>query len=137
MRVLMTAASLALALTFFTAPSAVAEEKKKSCFRVYDITGFQYIDNEYLLLNGRTASRKYLVSFRRQCSDLRFTNGLTTSFANSLVCPPFNEYVRTGSDRCPVKKIKALSAKDDHMQIISKWKEQEKEETAVPEKPLP
>jgi hypothetical protein len=98
--------------------SATEEKSKNRCFRVYDITGFEALDDYHIFLRGRTQKRNYLAQASRRCRDLDFTSKITVSFENQLVCPPMIESIRSSNDSCPIKFIEKVANKEAATAIV-------------------
>ncbi|MBL4617385.1 MAG: hypothetical protein JKY46_06785 [Robiginitomaculum sp.] len=100
--------------------SATEEKPKNRCFRVYDITGFEGLDDYHVFLRGRTQKRNYLAQASRRCRDIDFTSKITVSFENQLVCPPMIEFIHSSNDNCPIKFIEKVANKDTAKAIVAK-----------------
>lgn len=99
--------------------SVEIEKPKNRCFRIYEITGFETLDDYHVFLRGRTQKRNYLAQASRRCRDLDFTSKITVSFENKMVCPPMIEFIHSSNDRCPIKFIEKVANKEAARKIVA------------------
>lgn len=93
---------------------AAAADAPSRCVQLRNISGYTVIDDQHVVLRGGV-SRRYLVTTRSRCTDMRFGAAVATSFgSNARLCPPIVEYVipREGR-RClidTVEEVESLEA---------------------------
>jgi hypothetical protein len=71
------------------------------------IDAWQVLDKSRLIVSRRSA-KNYLVTLRRECHELSFTQNVGISSSNNTVYAGF-DYVTAGQQRCAIESINEIS----------------------------
>ena len=85
---------------------------KKSCFRVGDISNWQALDNERLIIWSPSKSHPYLVTLFNRCPGLRFEDVLIFESTLWRTCSNYNDTIRTELMPCMIKDIKEINEEE-------------------------
>ncbi len=99
-------------LTFFIIfmfSNAWAEENKsKDCFRVKDISGWNALDDERLIVWSPTQSKPFLVTLINRCPGLTFEQSLVFKSTLSRTCSNTRDTIYTEDMPCHIKSIQKI-----------------------------
>ena len=99
-------------LTFFIIfmfSNAWAEENKsKDCFRVTDISGWNALDDERLIIWSPTQSKPFLVTLINRCPGLTFEQSLVFKSTLSRTCSNTRDTIYTEDMPCHIKSIQKI-----------------------------
>ena len=89
------------------------------CVHLVNVNGYSVIDSEHLLLRA-SASRRYLVTLRSSCPELRLGIRVATSFGRTArICHPTMEYVTTGDGfRCRIEQVEEVESLEAARDLI-------------------
>ena len=89
------------------------------CVRLVNVNGYSVIDSEHLLLRA-SASRRYLVTLRSSCPELRLGVRLATSFGRTArICHPTTEYIAAGDGfRCRIEQVEEVESLEAARDLI-------------------
>ncbi|MEO1040392.1 MAG: DUF6491 family protein [Pseudomonadota bacterium] len=120
--------ALATSLTLLAGPAGLAQDAPEAasdpleaprCVSMRPINGYTVIDRRHLLLRSG-ASRRFLVTTRSNCSELRFGSQIGTSFRDfGRLCRPFVEYIYPEHGfRCAVDTIEEVESEEAARALI-------------------
>ena len=102
---------------------------KKSCFRVGDISNWQALDNERLIVWSPSKSHPYLVTLFNRCPGLRFEDVLIFESTLWRTCSNYNDTIRTELMPCTIKDIKEIN--EEEVNNLIELAKSSKEELAL------
>ena len=85
---------------------------QKSCFRVGDISNWQALDNERLIVWSPSKSHPYLVTLFNHCPGLRFEDVLIFESTLWRTCSNYNDKIHTELMPCMIKDIKEINEEE-------------------------
>ena len=84
------------------------ENKSKDCFRVQDISGWNALDDERLIIWSPTQSKPFLVTLINRCPGLTFEQSLVFKSTLSRTCSNTRDTIYTEDMPCHIKSIQRI-----------------------------
>ena len=84
------------------------ENKSKDCFRVQDISGWNALDDERLIIWSPTLSKPFLVTLINRCPGLTFEQSLVFKSTLSRTCSNTRDTIYTEDMPCHIKSIQRI-----------------------------
>ena len=111
---------LAFCIVFMPSSISAEENKSTDCFRVQDISGWNALDDERLIIWSPTQSKPFLVTLINHCPGLTFEQSLVFKSTLSRACSNTRDTIYTEDMPCHIKSIQRIDREKAKILISAK-----------------